>query len=233
VDRATRKELKSDKFALEVQHGVQYVTGHQQMLIRYGGIAAAVIVVIFGLVFYFRHQSAVRQQALQNAMRVESAGIGPAQGDFALTYPTQADKDKAVDKAWLDLAAKYPGTNEGAIAEYFLGSHAADKGNLQEAEKRFKLAADTGSAPYASLAKLSLAQVYAAENRVNDAKALLQSLIDHPTITVSKEAATIAMAHVIASSDPQGARKLLEPLRGSERSQVSTAALTAISSLSK
>ena len=231
MDRATRKELKSDKFALEVQHGVEYVTGHQQMLVRYGAIAAAVIVVIVGLVFYFRYQSGVRQEALQNAMRVENAGVGPSQSEFTLTYPTQADKDKAVDKTWLDLAAKYPGSNEGAIAEYFLGSHAADKGNLQEAEKRFKLAADTGSAPYASLAKMSLAQVYAAENRVNDAKALLQSLIDHPTITVSKEAATIAMAHAIASSDPAGARKLLEPLRGSDRREVSSAAITAISSL--
>ena len=28
MDRVTRKELKSDKFALEVQHSVQFVTGH-------------------------------------------------------------------------------------------------------------------------------------------------------------------------------------------------------------
>lgn len=233
MDRATRRELKSDKFALEVQQGVEYVSGHRQMLMRWGAIAAAAVIVVLGISLYIGHQRKVRQEALQNAMRTEDAQVGPSQNEYTLTFATQADKDKAVDKAWSDLAAKYPGSDEAAIAEYFLGSHAADKGNLQEAEKRFKLAADSASAPYASLAKLSLAQVYASENKVNEAKQLLQTLIDHPTVTVSKEQATIALAHIIGMSDPQAARKLLEPLRGNERGAVSRSALSALADLPK
>jgi hypothetical protein len=38
VARITRKELKSDKFALEIGHTVTFFEDHQKVLIRYGGL---------------------------------------------------------------------------------------------------------------------------------------------------------------------------------------------------
>ena len=233
MDRATRKDLKSDKFALEVQHGVEYVTGHRQMLMRWGAVAAAAVLVVLAVYLYMGHQSGVRQEAFQAAQRVEDATVGPAQNEYSMTFPTQAEKDKAADKAWSDLAVRFSGSQEGVIAQLYLGGHAADKGNLQEAAKRFQVVIDNGSANYASLAKLALAQVDASQGKIDDARKLLQSLIDHPSATVSKEQATITLAHILAASNPQAARKLLEPLRAHERSSVSRAALTAISELPK
>ncbi len=233
MDRATRKELKSDKFALEVQHGVEYVTDHKKLVTQWGGIALGVVVVILAVVFYMRYQRGVRLEALQDAMRVQNAQVGPANNEYMLFYPTQSDKEKAVQKAWSDLAAKYNGSEVGVMAEYYLASEAADKGNNQEAEKRFKEVADSGETDYASLAKISLAQIYAAQGKLPEARNLIQSVIDHPTAMVSKDAATIALAHVLAPSDPAAARKLLEPLRGSSRPAVSRSALTALGDLPK
>lgn len=233
MDRATRKELKSDKFALEVQHSVEYVTSHRQMLTRYGTIAAAALVIVAAVYFYMRHEAGVRQEAFQAAQGIESATVGPPQSEYSLAFPTQAAKDKAADKAWTEIAVKYGGSQEGVIANYYLGGHAAEAGNLTEAAKRFQLVVDSGQANYSSLAKIALAQVDASQGKLNDSKKLLQSLIDHPTATVSKEEATIALAHILAPTDPAAARKLLEPLRGSERVAVSRAALTAISELPK
>jgi hypothetical protein len=62
---------------------------------------------------------------------------------------------------------------------------------------------------------------------------LIQSVIDHPSVIVSKETAILAMADLIKTSDPQRARKLVEPLRTSTRSAVSKAAITLDSSLSQ
>ncbi len=62
---------------------------------------------------------------------------------------------------------------------------------------------------------------------------LIQSVIDHPTVLVSKDAAILALADLIKTSDPQRARKLVEPLRTSTRSAVSKAAITLDSSLSQ
>ena len=233
MDRVTRKELKSDKFALEVQHSVQFVTGHRQMLLRWGAIAAAAVLVVAAVYLYLRHQGGLRQEAFQAAQRIEDATVGPAQNEFTMTFATQPEKDKAADKAWSDLIAKYNGSQEAVIAQFYLGGHAAEKGNLTEAAKRFQIVIDDGGANYAALAKLSLADIYSSQGKVSDAKKLVQTVIDHPTATVSKEQAIIALARILAPTDPQAARKLLEPLRSSDRAAVSRQALTAISELPK
>ena len=233
MDRVTSKELKIDKFALEVQHGVEYVTGHRQMVMRWAAIAAAAVIVVVAVYAYLRYQSGVRQEAFQSAQRIEDATVGAPQNEYTVAYPTQADKDKASDKAWTDLAARFPGSQEGVIAQFYLGGHAADKGNLQEAAKRFQLVIDTGSANYSSLARLALGQIYAAQGKIDDARKQVQFVIDHPTATVSKEQAILALAHILAATNPQAARKLVEPLRASDRSAVSRAALNFLSELPK
>ena len=232
MDRLTRKELKSDRFALEVQHSIQVVSDHRQQLTRWGTIAGVVAILVIAVVVYRNHEHVVRQEALHAAQQLQNASIGPQQNELSVSFPTQAERDKAVNKSFTELAAKYSGTDEGLIAEFFLGTNAADQGKLSEAEKRLKVVADAGI-PYSALAKLSLAQVYAAEGKLGDGEKLVQSLIDHPTPLVSKEAATIALAELIQSKDPQRARKLLEPLRSSPRGSVSRVAISALSDMSQ
>jgi predicted negative regulator of RcsB-dependent stress response len=232
VDRLTRKELKSDRFALEVQHSIQVVSDHRQQLTRWGTIAGVVAILVIAVVVYRNHEHVVRQEALHAAQQLQNASIGPQQNELSVSFPTQAERDKAVNKSFTELAAKYSGTDEGLIAEFFLGTNAADQGKLSEAEKRLRVVADA-SIPYSALAKLSLAQVYAAEGKLADGEKLVQSLIDHPTPLVSKEAATIALAELIQSKDPQRARKLLEPLRSSPRGSVSRVAISALSDMSQ
>jgi len=232
VDRLTRKELKSDRFALEVQHSIQVVTDHRQQLTRWGTIAGVVAILVIAVVMYRNHEHVVRQEALHAAQQLQNASIGPQQNELSVSFPTQAERDQDVNKSFTELAVKYSGTDEGLIAEFFLGTNAADQGKLSEAEKRLKVVADAGI-PYSALAKLSLAQVYAAEGKLTDGEKLVQSLIDHPTPLVSKEAATIALAELIQSKDPQRARKLLEPLRSSPRGSVSRVAISALSDMSQ
>lgn len=232
MSRLTRKELKSDRFALEVQHSIQVVSEHRQQLTRWGTIAGVVAILVIAVILYRNHEHAVRQEALHAAQQLQNANIGPQMNEFSISFPTQAERDKAVNKAFTELAAKYPGTDEGLIAEFFLGTNAADQGKLAEAEKRLKQVVDSSTA-YASLAKASLAQVYAGEGKLADGERLLQSLVDHPTPLVSKEAATILLAEMIQGKDPQRARKMLEPLRSSPRSSISRVAITALSDMSQ
>jgi hypothetical protein len=156
--------------------------------------------------------------------------VGPNTSPFFTTFTTEAEKQKAVDKAWNDLASRYSGSAEAAIAHYYMGVNAADRGNVQEAEKHFKQVADSGEKAYASQAKLALAQIYASSGRAAEAEKTLRSLIDDPTIMVSKEQATIELARLIAKAKPAEARKLLEPLR-TERGPVSRAAITLLNEI--
>jgi predicted negative regulator of RcsB-dependent stress response len=212
VPRITRKELKTDKFALEVEHTVTFFEEHRTEIARYGAIAAAVIVLIIGYVIYQRGQHTVREVALSAAIRVQEAPVGQS-GNGGLAFPTQEAKDQESLRVFSGLASKYPGTTEGEIAQYYVASIKADQGKLAEAEKLFLDVSQKADEKYASLAKLSLAQIYFADGRDGQGEKTLRDLIANPTIFVSKEQASITLARFLAPKKPAEARKLLDPLR--------------------
>ncbi len=212
--RITRKELKTDKFALEVEHTVTFFEEHRKEIVRYGGIALVVVALVLGWMAYSRHQHAAREAALARAIDVQESPIGPPQPGQNRNFPTQESKDQAAIQAFTQVTQAYPGSAESEIAEYYLGSIRADQGKLAEAEKSYKEVADKGDARYASLARLSLAQIYFADGRDSQGESVLRDLMAHPTAFVSKDEAAISLARYLIAKKPAEARKLLEPLRG-------------------
>lgn len=231
MDRKLRKKIKDDPFSREIKHTVSWLDEHKQPLIRYGSIAVVVIAIGFGIYYFMRHQAAVRADALDHAMQVDQATVGPTpQVPGGLAFPTQEEKDKARAKAFTDVATQYRGTAEGAIAQMQMGSDAADKNDLATAERIYKDVIDAAPKDYASMAKLALANVYEGENKNADAEKLLRDLMANPTTVVSKDEAAIHLAKLIAKNGKSGcdeARKLLEPMR-TERTAISRAAVTAL-----
>ena len=212
--RITRKELKTDKFALEVEHTVDFFEENRTAIIRYGAAALALAAILALIWFYRAHQHSVREEALAQAIAVEEAPVTttPPPG-VSVSFPTAEAKNKEAVKVFSELAAKHSGTDEGYIAEYYLGSIAADQGKLSEAEKRFNSVADSAGKRYSSLAKLSLGQVYFAEGKADLGEKTLRSLISDPTIFVSKEQASLTLGRLLASTKPAESRKLIGPLR--------------------
>ncbi len=224
-ERIARKDLRTDGFAVALEHNVEFVADHKAQVIRYGSIALAVILIGAAIYFYLNHQHNVREEKLAEAIQVQETSVTPgAQQPGPLVFATEDAKRAAATKAFSDLAAQYSGSREGLIAEYYLACIAADAGKLDEARKRYQSVADASDKDYASLAKLSLAQVDFNENRNADGEKVLKDLIAHPTVLVSKEQATMALAHYYVASKPSEARKLLEPLT-SQPSGVSQAAV--------
>lgn len=211
--RITRKELKTDKFALEVEHTVTFFEEHQRDILRYGGIALVAILLIVVFAYFRSQQHASREEALAQAIRVQEAPAGGISATGGLAFPTQQAKDQEATKAFTEVETKYSGSAEGEIAGYYLGAIKADEGKLAEAEKNFHDVAEKADANYASLAKLSLAQIYFADGRDSQGEAVLRDLIAHPTVFVSADQATILLARYIGAKNPKEARKLLEPLR--------------------
>ncbi|HUS05884.1 MAG TPA: tetratricopeptide repeat protein [Bryobacteraceae bacterium] len=230
MDSVHRKELKHDKFVEEVGHSLEFAAEHKSEVIKYAIGALVLIVAGIAIYLYLDSQTAARQEDLRAAMRIQEAQIGPASSESVLSYPTEAEKQKAVEKGFTDLHQKYPGKHEGMVAEYFLGTTYADNGKGAEAEKALKDVAENAKAEIASQAKLSLAQLYASQGRNADAEKLLKNLMEHPTALVSKVQATVSLARMIAPSKPDEARKLLEPLR-SEQGAAGRVALTALAEL--
>ncbi len=213
MSRITRKELKTDKFALEVEHTVSFFEQRREQLIRYGAIAAVVIAIIAGYLIYSNSQHAVREQALTHAIEVQEAPVGTS-GSGGLSFPTQEAKDAEATKVFTDVKNKYSGSAEGEIAAYYLASIQADQGNMAQAQKGFQEVADHADAAYASLAKLALAQIEFSNGQNSQGEALLKDVAAHPTVFVSADQANIALArHYIAIKNTAEAKKILEPLK--------------------
>ena len=232
MDRQTRKDLKTDKFAAEVFDVFEWSTEHKDKVIRYGALGVAVLIAIFGVYFYMEYQTGTRQKALAEALRAVDASIGPdATAPGGLHFTSQTEKEAAITKAYTELATKYSGSGEGSVAAMAMGSEAAGKGNFAEAEKHYKGVVDNGPKPYAALARLALAQVYQSEGKTADAQKLLQDAVNNPTETVSKEEAAIALARVTAAGNKADALKTLDKLRISQRVAISGAAGQAYSEI--
>lgn len=214
MDKVTRHDLKTDRFVEEVGHTVEYVSSHKDRVALYGGIALAVVLLIAGGWYWRGKQAETRALDLGAAMKIRDAVIAPMSnpGDTRLAFPTQQEKNNALRKSLVDVATRHSGSNEAAVAHYLLGVLDADENKITDAEKNFQQAADTGDSEYASLAKWSLQQIYAATGREKQAEDILRALVANPTAMVSTEQATIALAQLISKKNPQEAMKMLEPL---------------------
>lgn len=230
MDKITRKGLKTDKFAVEVEHTVEYVAGHRKQIGLYAAAALAVVAIAVGVWWYLRSQEKTRQQELSKAIQVTEAPIGAVSPGGEPTYPTAEAKQAEAAKQFTAILAKHSGSDEAAIAASYLGALNADQGKLGEAEKYYKQVISEGNDNYASIGKLALAKIYFATNRAAEGEKLYRSLMDKPTVFVTKEQATIALARDLAPTKPADARKLLDPLKGG-RQAVSQNALTALNEL--
>lgn len=228
MDKQEREQLKHDVFVEEVTHTLDYAASHKKQLTMYVGIALAVLALAGGWWWWSDKQSAERQAALQEALQNQQAAVGPGSNPNLRIFPTQELKDAAIVKSFTTIIEKYPSSDEAAMGHYFIAITYADQGKFAEAEKEWQITVDKGSKEYAALARYSLAQLYAKQGKVPQAEQLLRYLVDNPTALVSKEAAQIELAKVIAPTKPDEAKKILEPLRQmSTRNAVSRWAITA------
>jgi hypothetical protein len=231
MDRHTRKELKTDKFAQGVGSGFEFLSEHRGQTMRWGLIGLAVVVLAGGIWTYRGHQATLRTELLAKAMQIDDASVGAPQPP-RLNFTTPEDKEKARIAAFTEVAVKYSGSQEGAIAQLAVAAAQADKGQTDEAVKTFKDISDSAPEPYNSVAKLSLAEIYQSQGKSADAEKLLRQLVDKPSMFVSKEQATLVLAQVLAKTNPAEARKLLEPLSASPRTAVSRAAVAEMGTIS-
>ncbi|HNY40284.1 MAG TPA: tetratricopeptide repeat protein [Bryobacteraceae bacterium] len=232
MDRTTRHDLKSDKFVQEVAHSVEFLESHRGQLIRYGSIVLALVVVGVGLYYFLQTRKRARFGELSSAMLVYNSAVGPDLGNRMRSFPTEEARQQAIKKSMNGFIEKYAGTEEAGIASYLLGTNAADQGDIPAARRYLAEAMKEGGKDYGSLAKFALAGIASSEGKNAEAEQLLRELVANPTVLVGKEQATIALAQAIASSKPDEARKLLEPLR-TETGAASRTALTVLADLNK
>ncbi|HET9364403.1 MAG TPA: tetratricopeptide repeat protein [Candidatus Angelobacter sp.] len=211
----TRRQLKEDKFAETAQDAAEWAGEHRKLVTWTVSILIVVVVVTVGGWTWRSKQIEQANIDLSAALRTLSAPLRPAgtpAGDTP-SFTSIAERGQAAAKQLQATADKYSLVSPGKVARYLLGTAQLQAGNTAAAEQAFKTAADFSDKDIAALAKMSLASIYNDSNRQADAIKIYKELSDHPTATVSKSTAQLALAAIYEKTDPQEATKIYQQVQ--------------------
>ncbi|MBI3698398.1 MAG: tetratricopeptide repeat protein [Acidobacteria bacterium] len=212
MDRITRKSLKEDKFAAEVTHSVEYLAEHRRQTMLYGGVGAAVLVVVLGGYLYWQHRKSGAHEALANALASYRAIITDEDRPGRITFRSEAAKNAKALGDFEGVAKSYGRMQEGQIARYYIGVIQHQMGKLAEAQKTLEQVAAEGKDGIPPLARLALADVYLAQGKGEEARKIYDYLLKNPSDTVPETRAQLAMVRYLRNTKPDEARKMLQDL---------------------
>jgi len=217
VRSSTRHQLKTDEFRATTVETLDWAAENQSTLITAAVVVAVILAVVIGGWTYVNYRNQQGRGMLSSAIDKYNAPIRPA-GQPAtpdqLSYASGAERAKAANAEFSQVAQKYSFTQSGRIAHYFEGITLRDMGDTAGAEKQLNEVASSWDKNIAGLAKLALAGLYANANQTAKAIDLYKQLIDHPSNSVGKWTPQFELADLYqANNQPQDARKLYEQLQ--------------------
>jgi predicted negative regulator of RcsB-dependent stress response len=214
VAKLSRKQLKEDRFALEVGESVEYVSQHRMQVIVAGVLILAAIVGIAGFTRYRSQQADEARRAFQEAMNLYHGELETDQPRMGVvTFATNIEKNARVTEALEGVTRDFPNRFEGWAARYYLALHQIEQGKVEEGQKQLEAVTQGGDQEIASLARLALAHLLTTQGKTDEARQIYQYLVDHPTDLVAKPQAQLLLAEQLIKSDPAQARTILESLQ--------------------
>lgn len=217
MDRETRHQLKQDEFKDTLVQIEEYLKKNYKQIVNIAVIVIVVLGLGGGLKLYTDRQEAAANADLGEALSTFQAYVGqptPGQNEPAgSTYATAQEKYKKALQQFDAMLNKYkmpPQPKAVAIARYqagvcqsLLDDHAGAILTLTEASRE-------GDAEIAAMAKFALAGELAKTGKTAEAVKLYDELANHPTLSVPKASALLAMADAYRESQPAQARQIYE-----------------------
>jgi TolA-binding protein len=221
VDAQTRSALKKDDvFIHSTQAGLDWIAENRSKALRISIAVLVVIALAVAATILYQQRSEAASNAFGGAASIYSTPItDPAQPapPGMKTFATVADRAKAANPLFVQVAKSYSSTTAGHNALYFAGLTAAEMGDTAGAEANFRKAADLHDAGIASLARLALANLLSQHGQTSDAIKLYQDLIQHPTATVPAATAQLQLAQLYeANNNPAEANKIYALLKAKD-----------------
>jgi tetratricopeptide (TPR) repeat protein len=203
VDQQTRHQLKNDQFVEATKSGMEWASANRKSVTTTAAILLGVIVLLVGGGAYYSHRSTQAQAAFGVAMQTYQTPLAQASQPAepgTKTFASAAERSKAANSQFMDVADKYGSTKGGKVARYFGGLTYLDEGNYVSAETTLNQVAGGWDHDLAALAKLALAQMYRQTGRNQQAIEIYNELTAKPTATVSAGMAQLQLADLYASA---------------------------------
>ena len=217
MDQQTKAALKHDNFVDTTNHGLEWASENRRSVIVTSVILLAVILVSVGSAVFYNSRSSEASVAFGAAMQAYQTPIaapGQQVPPGVKTYASVADRAKAANQLFLDVADKYSMTPDGKVARYFAGLTDVEGGQTAAAESTLKQVAGGWNRDLAALAKLSLAQLYRQTGRDGEAIDLYNELTAKAATTVPAGLAQLQLAELYESENkPELAKKIYAQLK--------------------
>lgn len=220
MDTQTRHALKQDRFVEATASGLGWLQLHRTNVIRIAvGIVIVAALIVTGVLVY-NSRSASARIAFGQAMDIYNAPLrqpGQPVAPGERSYATAAERAKAANPLFVDIANRYGWFKIGANARYFAGLTYLDMGQTAQAEAALQKAGDWHDSALAALAKIALAGLYRETGRTGQAVDLYQQLIKKPTSTVPASAAKLQLAQLYETTNPAQAKKLYAEIKDQDK----------------
>jgi tetratricopeptide (TPR) repeat protein len=217
VDQQTKKALKHDQFVDTTTHGLEWARENRRSVIATSSIVLAAIVIAVGSFLIYNNraeQASVAFGAAMQAYQTPIAAPGQPVPPGVKTYASVSDRAKVANDLFMGVANKFGMTPDGKNARYFAGLTYIEEGQNGPAETTLKEVAGGWNSDLASLAKLSLAQLYRRTGRDPQAIDLYNELTAKPTTSVPAGLAQLQLAEMYASQGkPDLAKKIYAQLK--------------------
>jgi tetratricopeptide (TPR) repeat protein len=220
VDTQTRHALKQDRYIQATATSIGWMETHRKDVIRITIVVVIVLAAVIGATAFYIERSNVAQVAFGQAVEIYTSPLRQADTPpdaTTGTYLTSAERAKAANSQFLDVANRYGWTEAGKNARYFAGLTYIDMGQTSAAESTLKQVAGSHNSNIAALAKSALAGLYHQTGRDDEAIQIYQGLIAQPTLTVPAASAQLQLAELYEPTRPEEARKLYAEIEDKDK----------------
>ena len=219
MDTQTRHALKANSFAQATASSFSWMSVHKTGIFRWAVVAVAVLVVVIGSLVVWNIRTTAADAALGAAMDTYNAPLAePGAPAESGTYASSADRSRAANKQFADVASQYGLLPQGKKAHYFVGVTAEELGQNATAESELKIAAGAWDRNLANLAKLALAGLYRQTSRDSQAVEMYNAIAAKPSETVSAAVAQLNLADLYAAEGKQDqARQLWAKVKDADK----------------
>jgi len=214
-EHITRKELKQDKIKETFEHGAEAVFSHRSLTL---GVLLVILVLVgtwSGWRIYTDRQTVHASAAFDDAMKVYSARIDPA--DPAQpgepTFLDEASRSNAAQQKFLRVADKYPRNYYGRLARYYSALCLEDGERLNQALEELRKIGGTGDPEITAISQYQTAVIYARTGKIDDAVKIYRALADKQSILVPRPMVMLELANTLRASHPSEALKVYEQVK--------------------
>ncbi len=215
--RIQRQELKHDEFIDSFDEFLLYLEDHWQWLVA---LLVGIVLAggaLGGFYFYSQRQERAATAAFGNALTSFEApvrqGLPPTPGDTERSFATEKEKYETASKEFAAVRTDYPRTRAALMAKHYQALCLYHLGKSEPAVAALEELSRGPDRNVAALAKLHLAGIYESQARPTDAEALYRQLAENPAPVVPREVALLALADLLAQSNPAEARRIYQQLK--------------------